>query len=252
MTMDTMNNQEENERKIADYLEDRMDAEEEERFMQEIGENGEIRRQYEEMLVVQTLLNSSGAVVERRLPIVRYRMAAVLAGLIIGGTTIFLLVRQNGRQSVPPQVLETLSRKGNGFAEDLFREFYSPWTSTGIPSGAIVWYNEYRQGNFFAVLSVSSANYPNADKDLTVAYLKLLQGLSALALDRREEAIGALQQAMQSDHAEVHDAAAWYAALAFLRNDQPAKAIDLLKHLTGTSSLYDSRASRLLGRLSAG
>ena len=276
-----MDDLEENALKIADYLEDRMSAAEEESFMKELGGDDTLRRQYEEVLMVQALLypeiqtamEEPEFVIEGqdiqpqdvrgrqriRQLFVRYRVAAVLIGLLIGGTAIFLLIRQQS-SGVPSQVIETLSQKGSGLADSLFREFYAPWTAPDIPTGTSPYYNAYQQGDFPAAVRMIRENtLPAADGKVSAdgresAYTQLVLGLSYLAMDQKDEAIRVLGKVMDARPAipPIHAAAAWYLALALIKNAQPQKAIDLLKQLAGTSSPYGSKASRLLSKLGAG
>jgi hypothetical protein len=53
-----MENFEANEIRIADYLDNRLTPAEEEAFMKELGENGELRRQYEDELLMQGLVGN--------------------------------------------------------------------------------------------------------------------------------------------------------------------------------------------------
>ena len=56
-----MGSHEDNEIRIANYLDDRMSPAEQEAFMQELGENEDLRRQYEDELLMYALLRERGA-----------------------------------------------------------------------------------------------------------------------------------------------------------------------------------------------
>jgi hypothetical protein len=258
-----MNSLEENELKIADYLEDRLSAAEEESFMQELSANVTLRRQYEEVLMVQTLLSpeigepivlhsdNHGQAPVRRL-FTPFRVAAALIGIFVGGSLLFLLLRQKNSGEVSPQRIESLSQKSNGLADSIFREYYTPWTSSDVPLGARPAYNAYTERDFSTAVSLPIGNAGNDSR--TSAYILFVQGLSYLALDRKEDAIRVLEQVMSASPVvdPVHDAASWYLALALIKNAKPQKAIDLLKQLSSKSSPYKTNASRLLSKLSAG
>jgi hypothetical protein len=152
-----MNNFEENAIKIANYLEDKMSPAEEEAFMQELGTDEELRQQYEEELLVSSLLqnkeeaavgstdlllqsadehiNMIEKVLERKaihkneapvIPMFSFykKIAAAAVVVIIAGSVFFILQKKNNNQ--PVTAAKTFIEKDSGTKSDSIIKFMQP------------------------------------------------------------------------------------------------------------------------------
>lgn len=152
-----MNNFEENAIKIANYLEDKMSPAEEEAFMQELGADEELRQQYEEELLVSSLLqnkeeaavgstdlllqsadehiNMIEKVLERKaihkneapvIPMFSFykKIAAAAVVVIIAGSVFFILQKKKNNQ--PVTTAKTFIVKDSGTKSDSIIKFIQP------------------------------------------------------------------------------------------------------------------------------
>lgn len=80
--------------------------------------------------------------------------------------------------------------------------------------------------------------------------VRLYYGISLLADHQPDQAIEQLDQVQRADlHRDFRESADWYTALAELRADHKAAAIDILKTITKQSHAYRAEAETLLSAL---
>jgi hypothetical protein len=186
-------NFEANEIRIADYLDNRMTPVEEEAFMQELGENAELRRQYEDELLMQGLVGNreggehrEGAVVRPMFR--RYRLVAAasvaiiaIAGILIYNSgsrkmgtpgSVVLAIPKGALDSpiaAPPVVKGTPATAGqadtsngqlpqladNAKAGKAYQRFYKPYSSTNDPVQVSLYYQDYKQARYDELLKAT-------------------------------------------------------------------------------------------------
>jgi hypothetical protein len=83
----------------------------------------------------------------------------------------------------------------------------------------------------------------------TASYPYFYQGLAAMNLDQWPLAISALEKVRQGDDPRFVEAATWYVALAYLRNNDQERARLILETIADTPGFYRDDATAILGEL---
>ncbi|MDR3714521.1 MAG: hypothetical protein P4L51_17040 [Puia sp.] len=311
-----MDNFENNEIKIANYLENKMSAAEELAFMQELDGDDELRKQYEEELLVRVLLGDTEAsqephfAEEKAAPVIpmyrSYKMVAAAVLVILAGSIVFWAVERKGRpgaggddgnssgivkgttrsvrpdspvvvnspvlpdssgqivkdnpksnpKGATPNPKEDFLATGHATAADtLYKEFYRVYSTRIPPAELAILYGEYQARNYQAVIEASVSDYLTGVSERRnhslEQYIGLYKGLSYLAKDDPDDALQQFDKILQSSPktGPVYYDGQWYSALARIREDELAKAADLIKDIPQSASPYAAKAAALQKKL---
>jgi hypothetical protein len=146
-----------------------------------------------------------------------------------------------------------------GLADSIRARLYKPYTRGDDPVEVRVYYQDYRTGNYAAVLAAGDSAVKRAGpRGLLVRdYMRLYVGLSYLATGDGRNAVGKLGDVVfRTKPGDVlYEAARWYLALAWLkRNDVEAveaenKALGLARGIAHSYSRYREPAMELVRAL---
>lgn len=275
----------ENAMRIADYLEDRMSPEEEEGFMLELGGDEEMRRQYEEEMLIRAgmkgevgpgLLQPADEHLQLVTEILakdkevrrdrgrvavfgRRGVAAAALLVIISGTVLYIRFGwgEHGTSRVIVANSPALkNRMASGVAADsLFARYFTSYASGGDPVEVSLYYEDYKRGDYPAVIGAKEEEYQvmgaGGREKVIRGYMQLYKGLSYLAVGKAVEAVAQLE-AVKPGNA-CYDAARWYLALAWLRRGDMSpgeglnRARSIALEIANSSSRYKDQARRLSG-----
>ncbi|MBQ4818834.1 hypothetical protein [Aquimarina sp. MMG016] len=136
--------------------------------------------------------------------------------------------------------------------ESLYAENFEPYRNVVTPivrgensdNAEIIAFTSYESKNFETAASQLGELFSSTNKP----HFLLYQANSLMALDKTEEAIPLLEK-----HIEFNDQlvlrSKWYLALAYLKKDQKAKSVILLKDIVKAGSFKQSSAEALLKKL---
>jgi hypothetical protein len=146
-----------------------------------------------------------------------------------------------------------------GFADSIHARLYKPYLRGDDPVEVRVYYQDYRTGNYAAVLAAGDSAVKRAGpRGLLIRdYMRLYVGLSYLATDDGRNAVkelgGVVFRTKPGD--VLYETARWYLALAWLkRNDVEAaeaenKALGLAREIAHSHSRYREPAMELVRAL---
>lgn len=273
-----MENSEENHIKIANYLDNAMSPAEEAAFMQELGNNAVLRQQFEDELMIHSLLQEeekeSASIKEESHPkktsvialLKRYRVIAVLLLAIISGTVIFTLF---SRKNKPAETAKTPANKEAApktdsipaampktvIAAEAFNHFYKPYSGESDPVELSNYYKDYKEHRYEKVISAKETDFQvmgtGEKNELLKQYMYLYKGLCYLEKNEPARAIRMFDSVLKSPNktdTPVYEAQ-WYSAMAWLKKDDIDKAAEAAKHITQTTSPYKSSALQLIQQL---
>lgn len=266
-------------RLIADYLDNRMNEEEEIAFMEQLSANEELRMLYEQHLDMNWKLEGANQKDAQEQPekiisiapnkVNNYwwlRIAAIF--IVITGAGIILLQKNKPDKSnqgsnlvkIDTSVKATdtqpiFNPSDSGNAPNLFERYYAKYAGTDEDPVAISLYlSFYKNGEYQKVLKASKDDYQllgNKEQDVTEEYMELYKALSRLAINDTSSA-GELQKISEiTSSTAIRDQALWYAALAFLKHNNPDDCKLMLQKIkVNKNSRYQAKAEKLLSDLS--
>ena len=274
---------------IADYFDNKMSVEQEVAFMEQLGNNAELRQCYEDELTMRAIFGT-GARQEQQLleeaavapedskkkttTIFRsfsrqaYAIAAVFV-LVIAATAVYIIVNNNGGKIVP--IAQTHGNKIDSPAKNIavapappdsvvaakaFAKVYKPYTSgESDPVEASEQYQQYKQGKYNDVLKATAGDVQvmgvEDDKNKPLVYLQLYKGLAYLAQNTPTKAIAQFGNVVKKAGKTdaAYYAAQWYTCLALLKQGEVHKADSTAKAITQTKSPYAENAVALTTEL---
>jgi hypothetical protein len=146
-----------------------------------------------------------------------------------------------------------------GVADSLFARFYKPYKRGDDPMEVRVYYQDYRTGNYTAVLAAgdSAVSVPGQRAVLVRDYMRLYVGLSYLATGDGQNAVRELEGVViRTKPGDIlYENGRWYLALAWLKkNDVDAaaarhKALELAQEVAHSYSRYRESARELVKAL---
>jgi hypothetical protein len=156
----------------------------------------------------------------------------------------------------------TGARSSNaGWADGIYSKLYKPYMRGDDPAAVRQYYQEYKKGNFAAVLAADDSVVVKGTSLQRVQlrdYMRLYKGLSYLATGDGQSAVaqlgGVVIRTKPGD--DLYDAARWYLALAWLRRsdvdttEAKSKAVGLARDISGGYSRYRESAAELLRKFS--
>jgi hypothetical protein len=148
------------------------------------------------------------------------------------------------------------STKG-GWADSVYTKLYKPYMRGNDPAAVREYYQEYRTGNYAAVLAADDSVVVKGTSMQKVQlrdYMRLYKGLAYLATGDGEGAVTQLGAVVYRTNPgnDLYEAARWYLALAWLRRSDvdPAeargKALVLARDISRGYSRYRAPALELL------
>src|ERR1700722_7296621 len=146
-----------------------------------------------------------------------------------------------------------------GLGGRLYTRLYKPYMRGDDPIEVREYYQEYRKGNYTAVLAAGDSMVMkiSAQRLLVKDYMRLYLGLSYLASGDGRNAVRELEGVvLRTKPGDIlYETARWYLALAWLkRNDVDAgeaqnKALDLAREISHSYSRYQGPARELMKAL---
>jgi hypothetical protein len=266
-------------RLIADYLDNRMNEDEEIAFMEQLSLNEDLRMLYEQHLDMNWKLEGAkqedtGEQQEKIISIAPnkvnnywwLRIAAIV--IVMAGVGIIFLQNNKTKKSdvgsnivkIDTSVKATDTQPifnpyDSGKSPNLFERYYAKYAGTDEDPVAISLYlSFYKNGEYQKVLKASKDDYQllgNVEEDVTEYYMELYKALSQLEINNPASA-GELQKISEiTSSTAIKDHARWYAALAFLKHNNPDECkLMLQKIIANKNSRYQAKAEKLLSDLS--
>ena len=143
-----------------------------------------------------------------------------------------------------------------GLGDSLYTKLYKPYMRGDDPVDVREYYQEYRTGNYTAVLTAGDSMVMKIPARLLLVrdYMRLYLGLSYLATGDGQNAVRELEGVvLRTKPGDIlYETARWYLALAWLkRNDVDAgeaenKALDLARKVAHSYSRYQEPARELV------
>ncbi len=269
-----MDKTEENQIKIANYLDNQMNAAEEEAFMMELTNDADLRRQYEEELMVATILNNDEKNNQKQhepapvLPLwKKYRLIASIVLLIAAAGILYFVFHKD--ESTQPKIVSNQTDKSydpsarknqpsnpaTNSPDAIFNQFYKPYSSENDPVELSNFYNDYKSKKYNSVIAAKESDYQTMGtddkKDLLSHYLHFYKGLCWLEKNDAEKAIEEFNAASKSapQNKSPYVDAQWWLVLALLKENEKEKAIVIAKKIVQSDSQYKNEASKLLTAL---
>ncbi len=137
-------------------------------------------------------------------------------------------------------------------AERLFARLYTPYSGVDDPVQVSRYYLYYKQAKYDKLFAATDASVQEMGSDeneaLSKAYLHLYKGLGYLADQQPEKALPEFDQVLRKAGPATapYYQAQWYAALTWLKKQDPATAAALAREIRQTASPYKARAEALL------
>lgn len=163
---------------IADYFDGKMTPDEEIAFMDQVGQDAQLRELFDRELAVMGMMNPlvrAGAPVRRFTPYRLVAAAAIVAAVV--GALIYFAGSRKASPS-PPLVAAVTDTT----APMLAARYLKPYEGERDPIGLSYYYQQYRQHHYAVVLAAKPADY--AVKGMSGApldrYMQLYKGLSLL------------------------------------------------------------------------
>lgn len=266
-------------RLIADYLDNRMNEEEEIAFMEQLSANEELRMLYEQHLDMNWQLEGAKQEDAQEQPekiisispnkVNNYwwlRIAAIF--IIMAGSGIIFLQKNKQKKSnavsnivkidtsvKATDTLAIFNPSDSGNTSKLFERYFAKYAGTDEDPVTISLYlSFYKNGEYQKVLKASKDDYQllgNEEQHVAEDYMKLYKALSRLAIN--DSASGRELQKISevTSSKTIRDHALWYAALAFLKHNNPDDCKLMLQKIKANkNSRYQAKAEKLLADLS--
>ncbi len=133
-------------------------------------------------------------------------------------------------------------------SSNLYAEYFQPYPNEVAPlvrgenddSPISEAFNAYELENY----ELSANLFENINEDYSLLYA----GISNLELNQNQKAIDQLKT-LSLQNGKYQDAAEWYLALAYLKNNETEKAKELLNSIVQNHQQFSEQASELLERL---
>lgn len=133
-------------------------------------------------------------------------------------------------------------------SSNLYTEYFQPYPNEVAPlvrgenddSSISEAFNAYELENY----ELSAKLFENINEDYSLLYA----GISNLELNQNQKAIDQLKT-LSLQNGKYQDAAEWYLALAYLKNNETEKAKELLNSIVQNHQQFSEQASELLERL---
>jgi hypothetical protein len=266
-----------------------MSAAEEEAFMLELGDRADLRKQYEEELLIGaafaiekeevTITNQEnnkplpGQIQQNRFPIlvrwlIRYRVVALLVLSLISVAVVLAIItiRNNKVDNAvatdkrndfkKDTLIKTQERIiSSKIAGELFRRYYKSYSTEKDPVELSIYYNDYKAQRYDEVIKAKETDFQvkgsNEKRELLNQYMQLYQGLCYLEKDKPVKAIPQLEAASQSHFKKnlLFYDAQWYLVLAWLKNDNAGKAGIIAGEIVKSTSPHRQAAAELISSL---
>ena len=245
-----MNQEEKYLDQLADYLDGKMDEATEVAFMNELGENRELRQLFEAEIDLRALLEAQLSGIGKAetaqafapiIPMVvksrkRYLGIAAVAVGLIAATALLLWNKQP--TAVPPAIVVNDAPKAvpdsaslpNNIVkpvqpkiDEVFGRFYKPYVAQADPVQVSQFYTNYRSARYNAVINATAADYQlmagSSDDAEVERFMNLYKGLSHLALGNEKSAFLFFDAVTKgSDTASYeYQSAVWYKGLTLLK-----------------------------------
>ena len=134
----------------------------------------------------------------------------------------------------------------------MFAEHYNPYPveqpaiNTETPNGEILaqGIRNYNRGNYIQVIAALTELEKQENPAILPPESTFTLGLDYLAVQDYPNAIKTFREHLDNKK-EYQDQVRWYLGLAYLREDNPAEARQVLSGLTATDNEYTKKATRL-------
>ncbi|HWB27633.1 MAG TPA: hypothetical protein VG738_19285 [Chitinophagaceae bacterium] len=277
-----MDSSTDNEIKIANYFDNKMDAAEQEAFLQKVRGDNLLSRQFENELLIRSFLytddnysslddciETSGMIRDKGVYKISRNLRnylGVAALLILVILSVHLLLQKKSKVITVAQIQnhEDTTRSeekakhlfaDNNSTEAEYKKFYRKYTSWSDPVEVSKYYNDYVNNNYLEVINSEDSGF--AEKGLTkdenylMAYVQLYKGLCYLAEAKPEESINRFSTVLKISEkgGTPYYEAEWYSALAWLKAGNRNKSVEILEKIQYSRSPHLKDAVQLLHEL---
>ncbi|MBS1597427.1 MAG: hypothetical protein JST75_04325 [Bacteroidetes bacterium] len=263
--------------KIANYLDNLMSPSEEESFMQELSTDTDLRKLYEDELMLRAIFQQGEIKSEQQVKVApvlllwrKYKIAAIFLLTIISASVLYLILNKKNKEQEKAVTDNTVKKQTpindsitkeqkpseltQNIAGTAFNEFYKSYSSESDPVEISNYYNNYKEHKYDLVIAAKESDYQTMGIDdkneLLKQYMHLYKGLSWLEKNEPAKAVQQFDSVSSSPkNKTVFFEAQWYSVLAFLKNNNITKASEVTKKIIQTNSPHKRAAIALLKQM---
>lgn len=267
-----------NGKRISAYLDNQMDEAAEKMFMIALENDGDLKKQFEDEVLLRSLLAEAIPGMEtdeiKRINLSKknnrhktvlmhlftFRRMAAAVAIIAGALCLYMVFLKKDMHNDPIVKVTGGDSAGsniNGHPDlsAIYTKHYKKYKAAGDPVELSYVYNDYQAGNYKEIFAVNEGNFKNKgfDKNDSViaAYLQLYKALAFLADNRADSALTRLKLLLGKAPAKtyVYYTAEWYQLLALLATGDIDTASHVAEQISSSSSPYKIQATTIIDEL---